>query len=388
MKNFVFYNPTKIVFGKGTASQVGEEVKAIGRKVMLVYGMSHIKQTGLYDEIIKSLSRAGVKFLEYPGVKPNPVLSHTREGIAQVKKENVDAILAVGGGSVIDESKAIAAGAVTRHDIWDFFTGERSVKDALPLGTVLTIPAAGSEMNGGMVITNEETGEKFGFGAEPLHPKFSILDPSLTFSIPTNYSAYSAVDSISHLIEGYFTCEDDWTPIQDRYVEGLVKTIMECTEKILAEPDDYQVRATMMWAATLAWNNLGTTGIGDFELPNHMLEHPLSGLYDIPHGAGLSIVLPAWMTWTAHLNPARIAQLGRSIFNIQDSNETTAAQECTIMLKTWFNKIGSPTSFKTADIFNADIETLADQALILGKVWGIKSYTKNQVLEIYQLCAK
>jgi alcohol dehydrogenase YqhD (iron-dependent ADH family) len=222
--------------------------------------------------------------------------------------------------------------------------------------------------------------------SEHTYPKFSILDPTLTYTIPANYAAYSAVDSISHLIEGYFTHKDEWSPIHDRYVEGLVKTIMESTEKILADPNDYQGRSTMMWAATLAWNGLGTAGIGDCQIPNHMLEHPISGIYDIAHGAGLSIVIPAWTWWASESQPKRIAQMGREVFNVNETDDIKAAQECSKGFKAWFDKIGSPTSFSAAGIEEPDFEALAEQAIKLGKIWGITNYTKEELIEIYKLC--
>jgi len=386
MKNFEFYNPTKIIFGKQTVPQVGQELKKIGQKFLFVYGKSHIKKTGLYDRVMKSITNAGIKVVEFPGVKSNPVLSHAREGVETAKKEKVEGILAVGGGSVIDESKAIAAGAVSDIDIWDFFTQAKQIEAALPVCTILTIPATGSEMNGGMVITNEQTKEKFGFMNDNLYPRFSIMEPTLTYTIPKDYTAYSAVDAISHLIEGYLTHQDEWAPIQDRYVESLVRAIMESTEKILEKPDDYQGRATMMWAASLAWNGLGTAGVGDCQIPNHMLEHPLSGLYDIAHGAGLAVVIPAWMSWTLKRNPEKIARLGRAVFDIDQQDETKAAQESSSAFKAWFEKIGSPTSFEAAGISEPDIDELCKQALSVGKIWDITSYTRDELKEIYELC--
>lgn len=386
MKDFVFCNPTKIVFGEDTVSRVGEELSMIGKKVLFVYGRSHIKQTGLYDKIIKSLVAAELDVIEFPGVRPNPVLSHAREGVALANKERVDVILAVGGGSVIDESKAIAAGAVTDVDIWEFFTGAKIIEAALPVCTVLTIPATGSEMNPGMVITNDEIQDKFGFRAAPLYPRFSILDPTLTYSLPPAQTAYGAVDATAHLLEGYFTHRDQWAPIQDRYAEGLVKTIMESVEIILRKPDDYQGRATMMWAATLAWNRLSVAGVGPVQTPNHMLEHPLSAVYDIAHGAGLAVVIPAWMTWTARREPGRIARLGRTVFGVDEPDDAKAAKGSTAALKAWYEKIGAPTSFKAAGVTSPDIDMLADKALKQGKRWGITSYTKQDIAEIYQLC--
>jgi len=386
MKNFEFYNPTRIIFGRGTAPQVGNELKKIGQKFLLVYGQSHIKKTGLYDKVMNSISDAGIEVVEFPGVKSNPALSHAKEGVAKAKKEKVDGILAVGGGSVIDEAKAISAGAVSEIDIWRFFTQEKQIQAALPVCTILTIPATGSEMNGGMVITNEQTKEKFGFMNENLYPRFSILDPTLTYTIPKDYTAYSATDAISHLIEGYLTHEDEWAPIQDRYVESLVKTIMESTERIMKKPDDYQGRATMMWAASLAWNGLGTAGVGNCQIPNHMLEHPLSGLYDIAHGAGLSVVIPAWMKWALKQNPEKIARLGRAVFDIGQQDDTEAAQETANAFKAWFDKVGSPTSLESAGISHPDFDELCEQALSVGKIWDITSYSKDELKDIYELC--
>lgn len=386
MHPFEYHNPTKIIFGEGTVGRIGGEARNWGRKALFLYGRNSIKANGVYDQAVASLRQSGVDFIEHPGVKSNPVLSHTRQGVEIVKKERLDLIVAVGGGSVIDEAKAIAAGAVVEHDVWDFFMQKATVEDALPIVTVLTLPATGSEMNGGLVITHDETREKFGFAAGPLHPRASILDPTTTYTVPPDYVAYSAADSMTHLLESYFTHNDPWAPIQDRYVEGLVRTIMEATEKILADPRDAQGRATMMWAATLAWNRLGNAGVGPFELPNHMMEHPLSGLYDIAHGAGLSIVLPAWMQWSARQRPARFARFARQVFDIRCDDDAEAARRGIEALRAWFNKIGTPTTFAQGRIPAEDIPKIADEAIKLGKLWGITRYTPEMLHEIYRLC--
>lgn len=386
MHNFVFCNPTKIVFGEGTVSQIGAEARAVGRKALWVYGQSSIKTGGLYDRIRSSLAEAGVETVEHAGVRSNPVLSHTRSGIALAKKHQVNFILATGGGSVLDESKAIAAGSATDGDVWDFFTGAKTIQSALPVVTLLTIPATGSEMNGGLVITHDETRDKFGFGSPHLYPRVSVLDPTVTYSIPANYTAYSAVDAMAHLMEGYFTHQDPWAPIQDRYVEGLLKTIMEATEKILVNPSDYQARATMMWAASLAWNGLPLAGVGPVELPNHMLEHPLSGLYDIAHGAGLSIVIPAWMTYASRRDPSRCARLAENVFGIHETCPTTAATKGIAALKAWYEKVGSPTSFRAAGIPDNEIDRIVQRTVILAKAWHVDRYSPEALAEIYKLC--
>lgn len=386
MKNFIFHNPTKIIFGEGTVSQIGNEAKPYGRKVMMVYGVSSIKKSGLYDRVIASIQEAGLEIVEYSGVKSNPVLSHLNVGIELAKKEKVDFILAVGGGSVIDESKAIAAGCMTDGNVWDFFTGDAEIKAALPVLTVLTIPATGSEMNGGTVITNDETSQKYGFIDSHLLPKMSILDPTLTFTISPAYTAYSGVDAIAHAIEGYFTHKDEWAPIQDRLVENLVQIIMESTERILKDPRDYQGRATFMWAATLAWNGLATAGVGDIEVPMHLLEHPLSGIYDIAHGAGLSITIPAWMKWESKKDVKKLARFAENVLGIKAGSPELAAEKGIPALKEWFDKIGSPTSFAAADIPESDIDMIADNTRKLAEIWGLNDYTKDVIVELYRMC--
>jgi alcohol dehydrogenase YqhD (iron-dependent ADH family) len=382
MQDFIFHNPTKIIFGKGRVPEIGKEARAFGRKALFVYGKASIKKSGLYDQIKGIMKEAGIELVEHGGVKSNPVLSHAREGIEKAKKEKIDFLLGVGGGSAIDEAKCISAGAVIDGDVWDFYTAKAQIQDALPVVAVLTIPATGTEMNGGTVITNEETGLKAGFIDANLHPRVSVLDPSLTLTIPPDYTAYSAVDAISHLIEGYFTGSDPWVPIQDRYVEGNVRSIMESAERCLKDPRDYQARATFMWAATLAWNGLGTAGIGEAAVPSHLLAHPLGGLYDLPHGASLSITIPAWMTWAHGKGNRKVAQFGRNVFGEKSAEKGIAA------LKSWFGKIGSPTSLAKADIPASDIGRITDSTLQLAKTWGLdQQYTRDVITELYGLCA-
>ncbi|MCK5545104.1 MAG: iron-containing alcohol dehydrogenase, partial [Desulfobulbaceae bacterium] len=287
MRNFVFYKPTKIIFGRDTIPQIGKETVVFGKKVLFVYGKGSIKKNGIYDQVMKSFQDAGITAIEHGGVKSNPVLSHVREGIKIAKENRVEAVAAVGGGSVIDSAKAIAAGAVVEHDVWKFFRTKKSIKKVLPLTCVLTLAASGSEMNGGMVVTNEETLQKFGIGNHLLQPLVSILDPSTTFTVGPDYTAYGAVDALSHILEFYFTTREPYTPVQDRLMEGLVINIMESCNRVMARPDDYNARADFMWCATLALNGLTAAGLGRVGFPMHLIEHSLSAIYDVPHGAGL-----------------------------------------------------------------------------------------------------
>jgi len=387
MQNFEFCNPTKIIFGEGTIPRIGEETKKYAKKVLLVYGKSSIKNNGIYDQVVTSLQKADIAFVEFPGVKSNPVLTHLREGIALAKSEAVGAVLAVGGGSVLDESKAICIGAKDDGDVWDFFLGKRDAQDALPLLTVLTLAATGSEMNCGGVITNEELKQKFNVNSPYIFPKTSILDPTTTCTVPADYTAYGAVDAISHIIEGYFTTSDKWLPIQDRYVEGLIHSIMESMNIIHENPSDYQGRATLMWAATLALNGLPIAGIGPCGFPNHAIEHSLSAFYDIAHGAGLAIVIPGWMTHNSQKNPAKFAQFAQRVFDVADQGSPVATAAKGIeALKAWFKKIGCPVTLSDADIPETDIEKLADNATMLATKWGLTAYTKEEIAKVLNCC--
>ncbi len=386
MKNFELCIPTKIVFGKGRVSEIGSCAKEYGKKLLLVYGKSSIKKSGIYDIVLKSLNDEGLTVFEHPGVKSNPLVSHAREGISIAKSKKVDFILGVGGGSVIDEAKAIAAGALYNGDVWDFYKGTAKIKEALPVLSVLTIPATASEMNGGTVLTNAETVQKFGFSDEHLFPKVSILDPSVTYTIPADYTAYSAVDAIAHLIEGYFTHNSKPHPIQDRYVEGLVKSIMESAEIILKNPADYEARATLMWAASLAWNGLSVAGAEGSSYPNHMFAHILGAQYDIAHGAALSIIIPAWMKYKYKENISQYAGFAEAIFGIKEKNPETAAVKGIERLKSWFQKIGSPVSFKEAKLPVDGLEKLSAEIIDLSNIWGIKGYSKQVITDILKLC--
>jgi NADP-dependent alcohol dehydrogenase len=386
MKNFELCIPTNIIFGKGRVSEIGSYAKEYGKKLLLVYGKNSIKKSGVYDTVMKSLSEAGLTVFEHPGVKSNPLLSHAKEGISIAKSKKVDFILGVGGGSVIDESKAIAAGALYDGDVWDFYKDTAKIKQALPVLSVLTIPATASEMNGGTVLTNEETTQKFGFIDDHLFPKVSILDPSITYTIPANYTAYSAVDAIAHLIEGYFTHNQKPHPIQDRYVEGLVKTIMESAEIILKNPRDYEGRATLMWAASLAWNGLSVAGVEGSNYPNHMFAHILGAQYDIAHGAALSIIIPSWMKYKSKENLSQFARFAEMVFGIKEKSQESAAIKGIEQLKSWFKKIGSPVSFKDAKLPHDELEKLTAEIIDLSKIWGIKGYTKQIIMDILKLC--
>ncbi len=389
MQNFVFHIPTKILFGRDTVSAIGPETAAWGSRCLLVHGRSSCKRSGLLDRVKGSLAAAGVEIVEHGGVRSNPVLSHVRAGIGLAKERRVDVVVAVGGGSVIDEAKAISAGSLVEHDVWKFFTGRRSIRQCLPLTTVLTLAAAGSEMNSGMVITNEETREKFGTGNQLLYPKTSILDPEVTFTVPPDYTAYGAVDAIAHVLEFYMTTRDPDTPVQDRIMEGLIENAMEACDRCLADPCDYHGRANLMWTATLALNGLTAAGLGRVGFPMHMIEHSLSALYDVPHGAGLSVVMPGWLTWHSARAPERMAGLCRRLFpfpDMEQCSEEELARRAITILRNWFGRIDSPTSLQELDIPASDIPEIARNAMALARTWRLNDYTPGRIEEILRLC--
>lgn len=386
MQNFVFEIPTRIIFGKGNIGQVGREVKALGSKALMVYGSGSIRKNGIYGQVISSLGEAGVSVIELPGVKSNPVLSLVYKGIEVARKESVDVILAVGGGSVMDTAKAIAAGVKADHDVWDFFLRTKAIAGALPIVTVVTVAASASEMNPAAVITNDKTNQKYSARSIFIQPKVSILDPSALFSLGRDYTAYSGVDSVTHMLEGYFNNSEPASPLQDRFVEALMKTVMESTQACLAKPDDYNARADMMWAAVLAFNGLTTAGMGNVSFPAHMLGHSLSALYDVPHGASLSIILPAWMTYFASRNPRKFARLAREVFGIAEKDDLKTALDGISRLKGWFASIGAPTSFGQCSVPDSDLPRIVENAYGLAQVWGLKDYTPDVITGIYELC--
>lgn len=386
MRNFCFHNPTKIIFGRGAIADIGPETAQLGRKALLVYGQKSIKRTGIHRVVVQSLAQAGIAIVEHGGVRPNPVVSHVRTGIGLARMHEVDVIVAVGGGSVLDSGKAISAGAVVDHDVWQFFKGRKGIRRTLPLACVLTLAAAGSEMNSGMVLTNGETGQKIGIGNKLLHPSVSILDPAATCTVPASHTAYGAVDALSHILEFYHTAEDRHTPVQDRLMEGLALNIMESCARVLREPDNYNARADLMWCTTLALNGLTAAGLGRVGFPMHMIEHSLSALYDIPHGAGLSVVMPAWMTDAARRAPRKFAQFAERVLQVPTGPAEASAAKGIARLKGWFQEIGCPVSLAAVDIPASDIPAIAENALEQARIWRLREYSRERIEAILHAC--
>jgi len=381
MRKFEYHNPTRIVFGEGTVPRIGPAAGAYGKKALFIYGRRSIKETGLYDRVMSSLKEAGLEVVERGGVKANPVLSHARAGVELAKRERVEVIVAVGGGSVIDESKAIAAGAVTDTDIWDFFEFKAEIQDALPLVTLLTICGTGSEMNNGMVLTNEEKQAKFGLRAQPLYPKVSILDPTVTFTVPPDQTAYGAVDAFSHVFEAYMSREDLDTPIQEGIMETLMKTVIARAPQAIKDPQNYNARADLMWCSSLALSGITFSGAGPLGLPCHMIEHTLSAVYDMAHGEGLAIVMPGWMRYMANRKREVMERFAWHVFNADSTEEGIEA------LEKWLKSINCPVRLSQVNIEEEEIPRLAQNAYQLARVWGLSDfYTTDVIEEILRLC--
>ncbi|MCG9060171.1 iron-containing alcohol dehydrogenase [Laribacter hongkongensis] len=377
MDNFSFYNPTKIEFGKDKEQGIGAILAAHGiRKVLLTYGSERIKRDGLFARVANSLDAQGIGFVECGGIVSNPVISKVREAISAARENQVDGVLSVGGGSVLDSAKAIAAGTPYPGDVWDLFVGKGKIQSALPVFAVLTLAATGSEMNSGAVVTNDVTKEKFAINSVHTFPRVSIVNPALMQTVSRDYLVYSAADIIAHSIEGYFTATVQ-PRIQSRLVESVINTVMETTEVLLADPADYDARAEFAWAATLALNGITYAGTAGFGYPNHMIEHSLSALFNVPHGAGLSVVMPAWMKWYHERNPAQFERFARQIFGLQTAEEGIAA------LEKWFDKIGTPTRLSQLSITEANLPAVLDNLKGNAQWFGLaETYTQETLADI------
>jgi alcohol dehydrogenase YqhD (iron-dependent ADH family) len=385
MQDFVFQNSTKIIFGKDQEQLVGQESVSYGKKLLLHYGGGSIIRSGLYDTVVKSLHDQGIEIFELAGVKPNPRVSLVREGVALCKEHDINFILAVGGGSVIDSAKAIAAGAKYDGDVWDFFTGNSDVTDCLPIGVVLTIPAAGSETSSGSVITNEDGWYKRSTGHSTMRPQFAILNPVLTYTLPAYQTACGITDMMAHILERYFTNEKN-VDLTDRLCEATLKTIIHNAPTVLEEPTNYAPRAEIMWSGTIAHNDLlGTGRIGDWG--SHDIEHELSGIYDIAHGAGLAIVFPAWMKYVYKHDVNRFVQFANRVWDVEidvNNREETALVGIN-KLEQFFSSIGMPVTLKEMNIDEEHFAEMAKKGTEKGPLGNFIKLYEHDVYQIYQL---
>ncbi len=387
MRDFTYYAPTKVFFGKGKENEVGEIIKGYGfNKIMMQYGRSSIKENGLYDRVMTSLKANGIEVVEMGGVEPNPKLDFIRKAVEVAKKEKVELILAVGGGSVIDSSKFTALGAANDFDVWDLPMGRAQPKTALPVGCILTLAAAGSEMSASAVMTNMEENLKKGFGSELNRPLFSICNPELTYTVNKYHTACGITDIMAHTMERYFfPCED--TPITDRVAEAVLRSVIEAGTVLINDPENYEARAAMMWGSSLSHN--GLTGCGrENALAVHQLEHALSGEFDhIAHGAGLAVLFPAWARYVYKANIPRFAQFARRVWDVVEFDDEKAAILGIEEMAKYFESIGMPSRLRDFGIENCS-ERLADLCSF-GKTRVVNSYIPldfDTVKNIFESC--
>lgn len=389
MENFNFYSPTEFVFGQNRENEAGFYVKKYGgTKVLLHYGASSAKKSGLIDRVIQSLQKENISFVELGGVQPNPHDSLVYKGIELCRKENVDFILAIGGGSSIDSAKAIAIGVPYDGDFWDFYSG-KSPKEALPIGTILTIAAAGSEGSGDSVITKEDGMLKRGTGGDCLRPKFSILNPQLTCTLPAYQTACGATDIMAHIFERYFTNTPE-VEVTDRLCEGLLMTMIKETPRVIADPNNYQARANIMWAGMVAHNNI--VGVGrEQDWNSHGIEHELSALYDCAHGAGLAVIMPAWMEFVMHHDVMRFAQVATRVWgcNMNFAHPEVTAKEGIVRFRQFLKSIGMPINFAELGAKESDIPQLVKTFGIgNGETGGFVHLKAKDIQSIYEIAAK
>jgi alcohol dehydrogenase YqhD (iron-dependent ADH family) len=389
MQNFEYCNKTKIIFGKGTEERVGSETAQYAKRILLHHSGGSTVRSGLIDKVKDSLKKAGVEWVELTGVLPNPRLSLVRKGIEIAKKEKLELILAVGGGSAIDSAKAIAAGAVNDCDVWDFFERKKTADKALPVGTVVTIPAAGSESSISCVITNEEGPWKRGMNFQCLRPAFSIMNPELTYTLPPYQTACGITDMLAHIMERYFTKEPN-VELTDELCEGAMRTIIRNARTIFSGGENnYNARAEIMWAGALAHNGLLDTGrIGDWA--SHALDHELSALFEIAHGAGLAIIFPAWLRYNIKENTPRLARFAAKVWGVDGAfyDFEQAALEGVIRMENFFKSIGMPIRFADANIDPAHIPEMAKRVVHFGPVGNYRKLDEKDAEAIYRLAAE
>lgn len=387
MNDFGFYSPTRYEFGRGKESMTGELTRGMGASnVLLVYGGGSAVRSGLLDRVKKSLDEAGVRYTEHGGVKPNPTDDKVYEGIEICRREKIDGLVAVGGGSAIDTAKAIAGGVPYDGDFWDFYAGKVIMTEALPVGVVLTIPAAGSEGSGNSVITRLDGLHKISLRTESaLRPRFAVMNPELTFTLPPFQTACGIADMMAHIMERYFTNTQE-VEVTDRVSEGVLKAIVTEAPIVMAEPENYDARANVMWCGTLAHNGVCGTGRRE-DWVSHFMEHEISAVYNVAHGAGLAVVFPAWMTFMAKHHPVKIAQYARRVFDVEEPDDAAAAMKGVERLKAFFSGIGLPVTFAQLGVPEPDIDLLVkklheNKGEIIGGYYRLSAVETREIYEL------
>ncbi|MGE7843385.1 iron-containing alcohol dehydrogenase [Lysinibacillus sp. NPDC093712] len=384
MDSFTFYNPVKLHFGEDALEKLPKELEQYGSKVLVVYGGGSIKSNGVYNAVIEKLQQTDKTVFELSGVEPNPRVETARIGIDICKKEGIDLVLAVGGGSVIDCSKLIVAGAKYDGDAWDIVKRKVLIQDALPLGTVLTLAATGSEMNSGSVITNAATEEKLGWGSLATFPKFSILNPAYTVSVPKNHTVYGMVDMMSHVFEQYFHNTTN-TPVTDEMCEGVLRTVIMTAPKLLKDLEDISLRETILLAGTIGLNGFLSIGSrGDWA--SHNIEHAVSAIYDIPHAGGLAILQPHWMRLNVSVNPERFAGLATRVFGVDATGKTAEeiAYEGIDRLSAFWTSLDAPSRLADYDIDDSKFDQIIEHAMQNGPFGNFNKLHEDDVRTILQ----
>lgn len=386
MKNFIYNIKTKIFFGDGQIKHLPSETLKYGKKVLLLYGKNSIKKMGLYDEVMKLYNEAGIEVIELSGVNPNPRLSTVLEGKKLCQEHNIELILAAGGGSVIDCAKAIAVAAKNDLDIWKDVYVEYNmskVKDAIPIATILTLAATGTEMNANSVISNHETEEKYGTAHRLMKPKFSILDPKYTFSVSSYQTAAGSADILSHLFEQYFTPDKEGF-LQARMAEAIMKTVIEYAPIAVENPDNYEARANLMWSSTMALNSTISSGQnGDWSV--HAMEHELSAKYDITHGVGLAILTPRWMEYVlTEENVHRFVDYGKNVWGIEGEDEFSIAREAISNTHEFFLELNIPITLREVGIDESRLDEMAKASVRGGSIGAMRKLGPEDVLKIFK----
>ena len=384
MENFTHYNPTKILFGKNEIEKVAVECLPYGQTAIILLGKGSAKKHGIYARLISLLNMHQIKFITYEGIKSNPTYQDADEAVKLAKDNNVDFIIALGGGSVIDTAKAVAMGYYVEHSVWDFYMQkvERPSK-ALPIISILTLAATGTEMNSSTVIQDTDGGMKKGYGSPLLFPKVSILDPELTYSVPANYTAYGIADLMAHALEVFFGLGD--APLSDHYIASILKLAIQFGPTTIEEPENYDARANIMWLASNALNGTILNGRGTGDWGCHGLEHTLSVLYDIPHGAGLSIVYPAWLKYHFSKIKSRLAFLAKNVFELHTGSEEELALQFIEMLENYFNTLKTPIRLSEYQIPATDHQKIIDNLIlnnITGRVYPLNSDDYDGIVKL------
>lgn len=388
MNNFVYHIPTKVYFGENQLGHLGKELAKFGKRVLLTYGGGSIKRNGLYDKVIEELRNAKLEVFELSGIEPNPRIESVREGVKICKEQGIDVLLAVGGGSTIDATKFMAAGACVDHDAWEFFgANAKPINEALPIVTILTLSATGSEMDTGGVISNLETGDKLGRLAPALLPRVSFLDPTLTYSVSKYQTACGAADIMSHIIEVYFNTQEDLFML-DCFMEGMLKTVVKYAPIAIAEPENYEARANLMWTSSWAINGFINGGKRK-AWSCHPMEHELSAVYDITHGLGLAILTPRWMEYCLDETTVdKYVQYGVNVFGIDAKLDKMEIAKRSIKLteEFLFEKLGLQRTFTEVGIKREDFAMMARKACRYGDIKGFKTLTPADVEAIFEVC--